>query len=274
MKILLLMCLLLGLLWGMASTTPSPNERDNEVGNLISAPMFNEMFKYQKDPKCESQGFYCYEAFIIAARYFSGFGFATTGKPSVRKREVAAFLAQTSHQTTGGWLTGPDGPSFWGYCHIKETTNDSYCDPKWPCAPAQKYYGRGPMQLRYNFNYIKAGKALGLDLLKNPDLLATDPVVSFKTAIWYWMTSRGLNIPSCHDVIIGKWRPTKADIAARRLPGFGVITNIINGGEECGHDADISVFDRFEFFIRYCKMMGIKTGKHLHCFFQDPFTRM
>lgn len=95
------MCLLLGLLWGMASTTPSPNERDNEVGNLISAPMFNEMFKYQKDPKCESQGFYSYEAFIIAARYFSGFGFATTGKPSVRKREVAAFLAQTSHQTTG-----------------------------------------------------------------------------------------------------------------------------------------------------------------------------
>lgn len=50
----------------------------------------------------------------------------------------------------GGWLTAPDGPTAWGYCRIKEATQDSYCkpDPKWPCVPRKKYYGRGPMQLK------------------------------------------------------------------------------------------------------------------------------
>lgn len=112
---------------------------------------------------------------------------------------------------------------------------------------------------------------MGLDLLKNPDLVATDAVVSFKTAIWFWMTVQG-NKLSCHDVMVGKWRPTKADIDAKRVPGYGVVTNIINGGEECGHGADTQVLDRFAFYERYCKMLGVNPGKHLECYFQDPFT--
>ncbi|XP_038881284.1 endochitinase-like [Benincasa hispida] len=266
----LLSLLLLDVLWGVGAA-----EGSKDVGRLINATMFNEMFKYQKDPQCPSQGFYSYQAFLAAASSFAKLGFATTGKLSTRKREVLAFLAQTSHQTTGGWPTAPDGPFFWGYCHIRETTKDSYCkaDSKWPCAKGQKYYGRGPMQLRYNHNYGEAGKMLGLDLLKNPDLVAKDAVVSFKTAIWFWMTPQE-NKPSCHDVMVGKWRPTEIDKAAKRVPGFGVVTNIINGGEECGHGADTGVADRFGFYERYCNMLGINPGKHLECFFQEPFTRM
>ena len=32
------------------------------------------------------------------------------------------------------------------------------------------------MQLSWNYNYGLAGKALGLDLLRNPDWVAQDPV--------------------------------------------------------------------------------------------------
>ncbi|KAL9678879.1 hypothetical protein QQ045_016730 [Rhodiola kirilowii] len=42
------------------------------------------------------------------------------------------------------------------------------------------------------------------------------------------------NKPSCHNVIIGQWSPSSADASAGRIPGYGVITNIINGGIECG----------------------------------------
>jgi predicted chitinase len=107
-----------------------------------------------------------------------------------------------------------------------------------------------------NYNYGQARKAIGVDLLKNPDLVATNPEISFKTAIWFWMTPQG-NKPSSHDVIIGKWTPSAADRSAGRVPGYGVITNIINGGLECGHGADSRVADRIGFYKRYCDIFGV-----------------
>ncbi|WOL12081.1 basic endochitinase-like [Canna indica] len=41
-------------------------------------------------------GFYTYDAFIAAADAFTRRGFATTGDVDTRKRELAAFFAQTS----------------------------------------------------------------------------------------------------------------------------------------------------------------------------------
>ncbi|KAH0673823.1 hypothetical protein KY290_019509 [Solanum tuberosum] len=113
-----------------------------------------------------------------------------------------------------------------------------------------------------NYNYGPCGRAIGADLLNNPDLVATDPVISFKTAIWFWMTTQ-LPKPSCHDVIIGRWNPSAGDRAANRLPGFGVITNIINGGLECGRGNDNRVQDRIGFYRRYCGILGVSPGDNL-----------
>lgn len=58
------------------------------------------MLKHRNEGSCKSNGFYTYRAsFINAAKSFNGF--ATTGNTDKRKPEVAAFLAQTSHETTG-----------------------------------------------------------------------------------------------------------------------------------------------------------------------------
>lgn len=51
-----------------------------------------------------------------------------------------------------------------------------------------KYRGRGFVQLTGKANYAAAGKALGLDLVKNPDL-AADPDVAAKIAAWYWQAN-------------------------------------------------------------------------------------
>jgi hypothetical protein len=103
------------------------------------------------------------------------------------------------------------------------------------------------IDLNRNYNYGQAGKAIGADLLNNPDLVATDATISFKTAIWFWMTPQA-NKPSSHDVIIGQWTPSAADTSAGRVPGYGVITNIINGGKECGKGPVDKAADRIGFY--------------------------
>ncbi|XP_058005812.1 uncharacterized protein LOC110639626 isoform X3 [Hevea brasiliensis] len=242
-----------------------------DLGSIISRSTFEEMLKHRNDAACPAKGFYTYDAFISAAKAFPAFG--TTGDVDTRKREIAAFFGQTSHATTGGWPTAPDGPYAWGYCYKEELNQaSSYCSPSpaYPCAPGKKYYGRGPIQLSWNYNYGQCGQALGLDLLNNPDLVATDRVISFKAAIWFWMTPQ-FPKPSCHDVITGQWSPTGHDISAGRAPGYGVITNIINGGLECGRGWDARVEDRIGFYKRYCDMFGVGYGSNLDCYNQKPF---
>ncbi|PNX76122.1 class Ib chitinase, partial [Trifolium pratense] len=122
-----------------------------------------------------------------------------------------------------------------------------------------------------NYNYGLADQAIHEDLLKNPDLLSTDPTVSFKSAIWFWMTPQG-NKPSSHDVITGKWTPTATDTAAMRVPGFGVITNIINGGLECGVNGNkMKADDRVGFYKSYCQILELSPGDNLDCNNQQPF---
>ncbi|KAK2632884.1 hypothetical protein EUGRSUZ_L00941 [Eucalyptus grandis] len=192
--------------------------QSGDIGSLISQDLFNEMLKHRNDGSCPGNGFYTYDAFITAAQSFGGFG--TTGDTDTRKREIAAFLAQTSHETTGGWASAPD--------------------------------------------------AINSDLLNNPDAVATDPVISFKTALWFWMTPQSPK-PSCHDVVTGQWQPSAADTAAGRVPGYGVITNIINGGIECGKGSNAQVEDRIGFYKRYCDLLTVGYGNNLDCYTQQPF---
>ena len=130
-----------------------------------------------------------------------------------------------------------------------------------------------------NYNYDLASKSIKVDLINNPDLVATDPVISFKTAIWFWMTPQA-NKPSSHDVIIGQWTPSPVDTSAGRVPGYGVITNIINGGQECGKTGKVLMIDKEAYekvankigiYKRYCGILGLDYGNNLDCYNQKPF---
>ncbi|KAL6346130.1 hypothetical protein AAG906_025410 [Vitis piasezkii] len=188
-----------------------------DISSLISNSLFEQMLKHRNDAACPGKGFYTYEAFISAAKSFGGFG--TTGDTDTRK-EIAAFLAQTSHETTGGWATEQGNPG--DYCVATYQ--------QWPCAAGKKYYGR--------------------------DAVATDATISFKTALWFWMTPQSRK-PSCHDVITGQWTPSSADTAAGRVPGMWEGSNAL-------------VEDRIGFYKRYCDIMGIGYGNNLDCYNQSP----
>jgi predicted chitinase len=178
---------------------------------------------------------------------------------ATNKKELAAFFAQISHETRHG----QDGRYNDGlmYTHEINTSlpyvsdNDDY-----PAVTGKKYYGRGPMELSYNGNYGYASDCIFGNkkvLLNNPALVQTDPIVSFKTAIYFWMTPQG-NKPSAHDVMIGKWQPSPSDRAKGRLPGFGMTTNIINGEVECNKgDSMESMNDRIGFYKHFLQQLGV-----------------
>ncbi|KAE8716930.1 Endochitinase 1 [Hibiscus syriacus] len=245
------------------------------LGEIITKEMFEAMFPYRNSASCFAVGFYTYNSFIAAAKSYPAF--AATGDEETRKREVAAFLGQTSHETTGGtgW-DAPGGAYAWGYCFKEEIgCPGDYCQPdaRYPCAPGQKYCGRGPMQLSWNYNYGQFGEAIGQKdlLLQNPTVLINNATMAFESALWFWMTPQSPK-PSCHDVITGAWKPSNNDITAGRLPGYGVLTNIINGGLECGKGGpDSRVEDRIGFYKTFCDKFGVSYGENLDCYNQRPF---
>ncbi|OMO83728.1 Glycoside hydrolase, family 19, catalytic, partial [Corchorus olitorius] len=73
----------------LGSSTRRSDAQD--VTEVISRDLYETMFKHRNR-------FYSYDAFVAAARSFNGFG--TTGDFITRKRELAAFFGQTSHETT------------------------------------------------------------------------------------------------------------------------------------------------------------------------------
>ncbi|MEK6989764.1 chitinase [Paenibacillus sp. FSL K6-1566] len=93
--------------------------------------------------------------------------FLKEGFKKDRKRELAAFLANLSHETGGGWATAPGGPLRWGLFwneNIAGRTGanpDAFVDPAsaelYPGTPGKRYYGRGPIiaQLEFQLRFVQ-----------------------------------------------------------------------------------------------------------------------
>lgn len=235
-----------------------PNE--NEDGNfakIVSRQTYETMFPNRND-------LYSYDSLVAATQRYPKF--CNEGSETQRRREAAAFLANISHETSG-------------LLYIEELRcipngcGDEYCDrnnTEYPCQPNRSYHGRGPMQLSWNYNYGAAGRALGEDLLTNPDLVKSDGAIAFATALWFWMTPQPPK-PSCHDVMSGHWNPTPDDEARGRIPGFGMTINIINGGLECGQSTDERVERRVSFYRQFCQILEVTAGSNVYCNLMQPY---
>ncbi|WP_437494205.1 glycoside hydrolase family 19 protein [Sorangium sp. So ce1014] len=204
-------------------------------GAILSESVFNTMFP-GRNP------FYTYRALIAAASTFPGL--ATTGDADTRKREVAAFLANASHETGG-------------LVYVEEIAKAQLCDTSWgppgcSCAPGKSYYGRGPIQLSWNGNYCAAGNALGLPLQSNPDLVAQDANVAWRTAFWFWTTQTGAGTRTAHDAMV-----TGA--------GFGETIRTINGALECNGRNPAQVQSRVDRYMQFTRLLGVSPGNNTGC---------
>ncbi|KAJ4955142.1 hypothetical protein NE237_011925 [Protea cynaroides] len=129
----------------------------------------------QAASNCVGKSFYTHDAFFQALNSYTSFG--TTGTSYESKQEITTFFAH------------------------------------YPCVTDRGYYGRGPLQLSWNYNYGAAGNSIGFDGLNYPETVANDVVTSFKTALWFWMNN-------CHSIITSG-------------QGFGATIQAINGAIEC-----------------------------------------
>lgn len=192
--------------------------------------------------RAASNRFYTYQALIAAASSFPGL--AATGDATTRKREVAAFLANVSHETGG-------------LVHIEEIAKAPYCDTSWgppgcSCAPGKWYYGRGPLQLSWNGNYCAAGNALGLPLQSNPDLLAQDANAAWRAALWFWTTQTGAGTMTAHNAMV-----TGA--------GFGETIRTLNGSLECNGRNPGQVQSRVDRYRQFTSLLGVSPGNNTGC---------
>ncbi|CAL2084528.1 Glycoside hydrolase, family GH19 precursor containing a T9SS type A C-terminal secretion signal. Putative chitinase [Tenacibaculum sp. 190524A02b] len=190
--------------------------------------------------------------------------FLKEGNQETKKRELAAFFANISHETTGGWPTAPGGRFSWGLHFREEPTTSLYASPdvNYPPTPGKSYKGRGPMQLSYNYNYGPASEFIFGDkqvLLDNPEKVIEDAALAFQTAIWFWMTPQYPK-PSAHDVMVRNWQPTELDVSKNRVVGLGMTVNIINGGVECGQGVEKpQVLDRIGYYERFAGIFNVGT---------------
>lgn len=119
----------------------------------------------------------------------SGIGRALTSEAraaGMKGRELAQFLAQCAHESLN-------------FSALKELGDEKYFkryDIKYAPERARRlgnlrpgdgarYIGRGFIQLTGRDNYMRAGRALGLPLLDQPEL-AERPDIAAKIAVWFW----------------------------------------------------------------------------------------
>ncbi|KUL52219.1 MULTISPECIES: glycoside hydrolase family 19 protein [unclassified Streptomyces] len=205
-------------------------------GFVVSEAQFNQMFPSRNS-------FYTYKGLTDALKAYPAF--ANTGSDTVKRQEAAAFLANVHHETGG-------------LVHIVEQNQANYphyCDANQPygCPAGQAaYYGRGPIQLSWNFNYKAAGDALGIDLLRNPYLVERDPAVAWKTGLWYWNTQSGPGTMTPHNAMVnGK--------------GFGETIRAINGTLECNGGNPAQVQSRIDRYKQFTQLLGTTPGSNLSC---------
>ncbi|KAF5816690.1 putative chitinase [Helianthus annuus] len=224
---------------------PTPPSNNANIASIVTVSFFSAIGE-GSEKSCPGRGFYTRDAFLKAITAYPQFG--RSGLIADSKREIAAFFAHVGPAWDRQFSSHKGGCNQeGGGVRIEWAHSKTYCDKsnkQYPCNPRKRYYGRGPFQLTWNYNYGQAGKKLGFDGLNDPDIVARDPVVAFKTALWFWMN----NIHS--GFVAGK--------------GFAYSIRKINGGECNGH-MPAAVRARVSYYTSYCKKFGVSPEKNLSC---------
>ncbi len=264
-----------------AETNPANVKR---VESIISEDDWNYMF-----PKRTSE--YTYRNFLQATGKFPAFCQTYTDErdsDAICRRALASMFAHFT-QETGGHTPSWDVPEWrQGLVHVREMGWDEQArggyngncgmndwqSQKWPCGKFENgdfksYFGRGAKQLSYNFNYGPFSEAMfgtPNTLLDNPDMVA-DTWLNLASAIFFFLYPQPPK-PSMMHVIDGTWQPNEHDLSTNLTPGFGVTTQIINGGLECNDGTEkkqsLNRIDYFRNFANYLEV-DIPSNERLGC---------
>jgi len=221
-------------------SVPSPQPPSGGgMTSIISQSQYESIFPNRNASR------YSYANLVSASQrgFLSGFCNGTDMTANIR--EAAMFLANAGHETT----------DFRYVCEVCSTINCGQCPPAYNYGGdcTHQYYGRGALQLSWNYNYEAAGDAFGVDFLNNPSMVGFTGDYVFSTAIWFWMYNSG---GGCH-------------LAAQNNEGFGRTIDIINGGIECNQTSGSvgynEMMNRVNRYLSLAQTLGVDPGPNLTC---------
>jgi hypothetical protein len=196
---------------------------------------------------------YPYASFVKSAMAFPFLCGENGETLNMCKKEFATMFAHWWQETLGLSVDSETGCGVAGQdCQYVAKTSYFYDERVSAADPDHQYFGRGPKQLSYNYNYGHFSWDFFNDMrfLENPYLLLSDQYknVIFMSAFWFYMTPYSQK-PSMHDVVTGIWQPNALDTAQHIASGFGATTSIINGGIECGKgDETVQSHNRIAYY--------------------------
>lgn len=98
-------------------------------------------------------------------------------------------------------------------------------------------------------------------LLDNPELVA-DTWLNLGSAIFFFVYPQPPK-PSMLHVIDGSWQPNERDRANGLVSGFGVTTQIINGGVECGGVAEhAQSLNRIRYYREFAHFFNVPVPEN------------
>ena len=230
-------------------------ENVRRVESILDAQRFEHVFATRNAA-------YTYRGFLqaiakfpaICARYDDG-----RDSEAICRKTLATMIAHFGQETGGHDASSPIAEWRPALVHVREmgwseSMRNGYngeCNPAtwqgqaWPCGKFadgqfKSYFGRGAKQLSYNYNYGPFSEAMFGDvrvLLDRPELVA-DTWLNFASATFFFSYPQPPK-PSMLHVIDGTWTPNARDIGNGLTSGFGVTTQIINGGVECGGSGEV-----------------------------------
>lgn len=232
---------------------------------------------------------YTYTNFLRAIAKFPAFcGTYVDGREAeaICRKSLATMFAHFTQETGGHTIAWPEPQWRQGLVYVRELgwnedAPDGYgiCDPTswqgdtWPCAvfpeehPAgdqyKSYFGRGAKQLSYNYNYGPFSEAMFGDvtvLLEQPNLVA-DTWLNLASAVFFYVYPQPPK-PSMLHALDGTWVPNAHDLQGGLEPGFGVTTQIINGGVECGGPTEHGQsLNRIEYYRNFARELDVPLGE-------------
>lgn len=236
---------------------------EDAVAGWFTEDLYNQAFPY-RDP------FYTWTSFVEAFDDLQKINtqgdfksFLKEGTLLQRQREAAAFFANIVQETgTRDWNSG--------LFHIVETcaatgTPEGRCTG-YGSSAGRYYYGRGPMQLSWNYNYEALSTAIynnSTELLYDPDRVAKDPKIAWLAAMWFWnrVDTSYLSSPppTIHDIMIN-------GATFGGYGGFGGTIKIINGGIECTAPGNPKATSRTYHYKQMQNLFGIAIDEsNLNC---------
>ncbi|MCG8668410.1 MAG: cellulose binding domain-containing protein [Pseudomonadales bacterium] len=264
------------------ANNPENPENVKRVEAILSEADWDYVFPRRADE-------YTYRKFLQAVAKFPAFcGPYDDGRDAVAicRKSLATMFAHFTQETGGHTSWWPEEEWRQGLHYLREVgwsedmaNGYGICDPNtwqaksWPCATYpeghpqagqyKSYFGRGSKQLSYNYNYGPFSQAMFGDvnvLLQNPELVA-DTWLNLASAVFFFVYPQPPK-PSMLHVIDGTWQPNANDLAAGLVSGFGVTTQIINGGIECGGSSEhIQSQNRINYYQAIANYLSVSISE-------------